>query len=639
MIMKNTDKEFKLNISPNILDMLGPSLYTNIYYVLAELIANAYDADAKNVYIISEKDSEIRVEDDGHGMSYNNGDIDKFLNIANTSRCSEEDSYSTCLRRRKMGRKGIGKLAALSISESVEVMTIVDDDKSGFIMTRKTSENNRLKAIEDDKISFKKIDKHGTAIVMKKPQYKLNKMLDAVKRNIIKIFPQVNDDFRIHIILKDNKITIDSFDKNIIKELCSIITLGKDFENLSQLVPIEFPEKHNELVECKDIFLEKLSMTNNNGEKKDYDLELKGWIGAYKTTRGRKKQISDFPDNFISLYANKKMGEFNILPIIGKNVLNEVYIVGELYIDLFELSELPDMALSNRQGYKTDDLRYRTVISYVRDKLLPEIIKKREQYVNLSKSDKKNKNLKKLKQREEELKKVIDTFKQKVSESASIEIKKRGTGQSTEQIKKIISECMNIHSLDLGIKSIIDTQKKKILISQTSSDKDFADIIYHMLLFNNIPKEEIIYTNCDDEEARIPEGISIYDYLRNFFVDSYSTEKICVIFVTSENTKKSWGAIAEIGASWITQINSKIFNIKPFFPPYPLDNRTQWQESAREIDPDTNTSIITMSKIDADIFCQKIEAICDNIGLSNSKKAREDNIEYLSHYVQIKPNR
>lgn len=45
------EKEYKLNIDPRILELLGPSLYTNIYYVLAELIANAYDADAHNVFL------------------------------------------------------------------------------------------------------------------------------------------------------------------------------------------------------------------------------------------------------------------------------------------------------------------------------------------------------------------------------------------------------------------------------------------------------------------------------------------------------------------------------------------------------------------------------------------------------------
>ena len=42
-------KEYNINVDRRILEVLGPNLYTNIYYVLAELIANAYDADAKNV--------------------------------------------------------------------------------------------------------------------------------------------------------------------------------------------------------------------------------------------------------------------------------------------------------------------------------------------------------------------------------------------------------------------------------------------------------------------------------------------------------------------------------------------------------------------------------------------------------------
>ena len=71
-------KEYRLNIDPRILELLGPSLYTNIYYIIAELIANAYDADAHNVYIIDSEDK-ITVEDDGNGMSYAGGDIDKML--------------------------------------------------------------------------------------------------------------------------------------------------------------------------------------------------------------------------------------------------------------------------------------------------------------------------------------------------------------------------------------------------------------------------------------------------------------------------------------------------------------------------------------------------------------------------------
>ena len=124
-------KEYKLNIDPRILELLGPSLYTNIYYIIAELIANAYDADAHNVYII-DNGTNITVEDDGNGMSYVGGEIGKYLNVARISRNSESDA-ETKLGRKKMGRKGVGKLAALSVSENVLVKTITNDEKSGFV--------------------------------------------------------------------------------------------------------------------------------------------------------------------------------------------------------------------------------------------------------------------------------------------------------------------------------------------------------------------------------------------------------------------------------------------------------------------------------------------------------------------------
>ena len=126
------NKEYRLSIDPKILELLGPSLYTNIYYILAELIANAYDAEARNVYIISNKD-DITVEDDGKGMSYINGDIKKYLSVAEVSRNDEKDSLTKVLKRKKMGRKGVGKLAALSVSENVIIKTISNGEKSAII--------------------------------------------------------------------------------------------------------------------------------------------------------------------------------------------------------------------------------------------------------------------------------------------------------------------------------------------------------------------------------------------------------------------------------------------------------------------------------------------------------------------------
>lgn len=626
-------KEYKLNIDPRILELLGPSLYTNIYYVLAELVANAYDADAHNVYIIANKD-DITVEDDGKGMSYNNGEVQKYLNVAAVSRNTNEDAKTELLKRRKMGRKGVGKLAALSVSENVLIKTISNQEKSGFILSRYIGNDNLLTPLSNDEIAFEKITGSGTAVVMQKPQYKLHSSLKAIKRNLLKIFPLVNENFKIHIIRGNESETIDSFDKEMITELSTLITLGYEFKYLCEFFNTPFNDKKDELLSSKASVSIPISMKDRKGEEHAYNIEIKGWIGTYKSTRGRKAEMTDFPDNFISLYANQKMGEFNILPFVGQNKLPEVYVVGQLHVDIFELTELPDMALSNRQGYKSDDPRYQAVLDYVRKTLLPDILKMRDSFVSFGKKKKEEAKLEQQRQNEATFRRSVDAFRKNTAKKAAAKISDR-LGISTEQVEAvedILSEEINSNSPDMGIKSIIDSQKKKILISQTYPDKDLADIVYNMLVYNNVPPEDIIYTNCDDEISRIPEGdvgsSGIYNYLRDFFVDSYSTQKMYVIFVTSYNTRSSWGALTEVGAAWITQIEHKIFNIHDFRPEHPLDDAQQWHTSFR----DSNDNLY-MSKLSADIFSQKIEYICDKLGYK--KKDRQENKAYLGTLVKI----
>ncbi len=474
-------KEYKLNVDPRILELLGPSLYTNIYYVLAELIANAYDADAKNVYIINNKD-DIWVEDDGHGMSYSKGEINNFLNVARVSRETKEESFTRSKNRKKMGRKGVGKLAALSVSEKLDVMTVSNGEKSGFILSRRPDEGNKLRPIPENKIVFKYIKNYGTAIVMRFPQYRLHKTLGAVKRNLLKIFPLVNSDFRIHIIRDNQSEIIEDFDRHIMSDLSTLITLGDDFSSLADLVPNFYPDKQQKLIETRETKTIPLTMKDINGVNHEYPLKIKGWIGTYKTTRGRKAEMTDFPDNFISLFANKKMGEFNILPFVGQNKLNEVYVVGQLHADLFELTELPDIALSNRQGYKSDDPRYEAVRDYVRKELLADILKKREIFTDLGKAKKKKKKADAQRQDEKRLKQAMNKFRNKASESAAIKIANMAPGAATDAIQEAIKCSINENSPDLGLKTLVDSQKKKILISQTYPDKVLADTIYQSSL-------------------------------------------------------------------------------------------------------------------------------------------------------------
>jgi len=129
-------KKYTMRISRLTVDKLGIQMYDRVSAVLAELIANAYDADAEHVKImlpfgeylarqisgeIVDQGFEILIEDDGSGMTESEI-LDYYLNVGYNRRAKRGDR-SPKHQRRIMGRKGIGKLAPFGICREVEVLT------------------------------------------------------------------------------------------------------------------------------------------------------------------------------------------------------------------------------------------------------------------------------------------------------------------------------------------------------------------------------------------------------------------------------------------------------------------------------------------------------------------------------------
>ncbi|EHE6926400.1 ATP-binding protein [Vibrio cholerae] len=619
------EKEYKISIDPRILELLGPNLYTNIYYILAELIANAYDANAKNVYIIKDSEGNIVVEDDGHGMAYDEG-VQDFLNVARESRTNDENTfvYGSNKQRKKMGRKGVGKLAALSISENVEVKTIKDGDKSGFILSRNIGEDRRLKSINDNDIQFYKIKDHGTSILMRNPSYDIHKTLKAAKRNLLKIFPLVNNDFKIHIQLGNHIETISAPELETIKELGALITLGEDFEHLHSYFDSKIPNYDNrldlkQLQEKRPLRSFPMLLKNKEGYESNYILEVRGWVGARRNVSRTQHFRSEFSDNYISLLSNNKLGEFNILKSLDSHEALSVYYVGQLYIELFEETSLPDMALSNRQGYKDNDERYVKVMNYIKDELLPSLNRLRLKYSKFKKSQDQENDNKNKKLKEKQLVEQIKDFK--VNISSTLEKKLKNIQLSNvEEIIELTSKAINQSMPNLNLKTTVEKNKKKLLISQTKNDKNVADLIYDLLVFSGIPPEDILYSNSDNEQSSLPIKVDIFDYLRDFFVDSYSAQKIYVVYVTSEKMKDRWGVLSEVGAGWITKSDHDIFNINGFIPEKPLNTNETWAN----IEFDREKNIIRIDKSNLNVVANKLIYICNVL---NYKPTSKDDIK------------
>ena len=599
---------YTLKISPRMLELLSKDLYTNLYFVLAELIANAYDADAENVYV-SISDKEIRVEDDGTGMSPDTLD-QVYLFVGSESRNCDENARTAGKGRLKMGRKGIGKLAALSVSDGFQLITLqAGNETAVFIPSRIEKDNEELKELSKGDYCLKYIKDHGTAVVMNSPKIDIPIMRETVVRNLSRIFPKNIEDFNIHINFKGKETLLQPDEKDIIPRLATLITIGEEHKDL-----------RNSLDNNSNIQYEHISEYSTTVELKNLShilstlpLNIHGWIGTYKTTRDMKKEINEFSDNYLAVFAHNKMGQRNILDIIGKNRVYESYVVGNLYIDAFEASNFPDMAGTNRQGYNENDPRWIKALTFIRP-LLDKVIKLHQIYANLERETKVKEKLKKQEELEKKLNRQVQTVTGIISHNLQSGL------HAKRDIDKLVEQEIERMKSTFGLKAKVDGNKRKIIISQTLPDKPVSDIIYKMLLFNGVGKDEIIYSNCNDPEPNIPEN-DVYGYLRKFFVESASSEKIYVLFVTSKNIinvdekepAASWGVLMEIGATWITKKDHWIFNIDKFKPEAPLDT-AQKKVEIRIIKDDKGNRVISLSEAMCNSFVQKIVTTCTECG-------------------------
>jgi uncharacterized protein (TIGR02391 family) len=118
------DQELTLKFDPLTIEHLGYKMYSHLPNALAELIANAYDADARTARVVLAQrgpQRTVTVEDDGHGMSLDDLN-EKYLRIGRNRRAGGQP-FSESGRRRVAGKKGLGKLALFGIGESIRLVT------------------------------------------------------------------------------------------------------------------------------------------------------------------------------------------------------------------------------------------------------------------------------------------------------------------------------------------------------------------------------------------------------------------------------------------------------------------------------------------------------------------------------------
>ena len=130
--------KYRMTISRMTVDKLGVKLYDKVSAVIAELVANGYDADAEEVTVeapmgvtlasqsrgvVTDSGYAITVRDTGHGMQPDV--VNPFYLTVGSERRKDPNrgDRTPKFKRRVMGRKGVGKLAPFGICQTLEVIS------------------------------------------------------------------------------------------------------------------------------------------------------------------------------------------------------------------------------------------------------------------------------------------------------------------------------------------------------------------------------------------------------------------------------------------------------------------------------------------------------------------------------------
>lgn len=224
--------KYRMTISRMTVDKLGVKLYDKVSAVIAELVANGYDADAEEVTVeapmgvtlaslskgvVSDSGYTIAVQDTGHGMQPEV--VNPFYLTVGGERRKDPNrgDKTTKYKRRVMGRKGLGKLAPFGICQTLEVISSGGDEIDGndergnpargyktahFIMRRSeilTDEDGSYEP-EVGPLDETVQPKPGTRIVMRQFNRRQVPDMDTFSRQLAQRFGVASADWKVNLV-------------------------------------------------------------------------------------------------------------------------------------------------------------------------------------------------------------------------------------------------------------------------------------------------------------------------------------------------------------------------------------------------------------------------------------------------------
>ncbi|MGC6857184.1 ATP-binding protein [Pseudomonas aeruginosa] len=338
------ESPYHLRISRLTVDKLGVKLYDKASAVVAELIANSYDADAETVTVrlplgiqlasqargqLKDLGYVIDVEDDGHGMAPEEA-IDFYLRVGadRRTRKGQDGSRSRNKKRPVMGRKGIGKLAPFGICRRIEVWSAGGPKtKHGYAVTHFFMDFDKIVTDDDEAVPLEVGDddrtwskKSGTRVRLTAFLAKRVPDLETFLRQLAVRFTFAKPDFKILILDATN-----------------------DGAKAVKVNPLDIP-----LLPGSKIDLSSRPVIADDGSI----LPVSGWLGMAKEAYKNEEMMG------VRIYARGKIAgvtrDFNQPAGFTGEFAMRSYLVGQVEAEWLDLDQGEDLVRTDRQDILWD---------------------------------------------------------------------------------------------------------------------------------------------------------------------------------------------------------------------------------------------------------------------------------------------
>ena len=519
--MQNTESTIYFNFSYFALRLLGKGLYSNHWTAIAELVANGLDAQADSVKIyinlIDQENASIEIFDNGSGMDYNDLS-EKYVLIGKDKR--EDDQISEEIKKQLMGRKGIGKLAALYMSNKYYLVSKKNGKETAWCLDASNVKDSDIPKLDKCIVSnigiecYQEWEKIQTGTLIRLTNVNLTnfgvKTLEGLKARLSDFYLTDELKGKIEVCVINNagdNISFEEVKKSIAfknfyafynntdvdleSKLSKYVKIGSTIEEITEIPrKVQVLDANNYEIEGKKNFIK----ADGTLTKEKMPYRMTGWIGIHTSIKKVEAQWNDeeylknkvYRPNQLRLYVRNKLAVENFLDYVKNTQAFANYIEGEISFDILDDNELGYIATSNRQGFVEDNERVQLLIDILKP-IINALIRARSnigtQINNEEKEFRRAETERIEKERREEEERRIKAERER---EAAVAQKEQAEKEKNEQEKR--AELLNAH---------LGSEKKRNHFLVDSLDEDqinFAKRL-HMIRINSSTISKVVKNN------------------------------------------------------------------------------------------------------------------------------------------------